>query len=755
MRHQNPEPAVNGTKIWSALYSIDNEVIDQKVLSRKNKAKSWAYGYNEDYDVIVISRDGTIGDIYLINSLKIALPKSPKSIDYEHDKWVPHQEPKELTRIKTMFDFKNMDYEFKVKHVDHINREFDRRDQGFWFKNKGKKTYMTGSHYMYLQHTKIDVGKPDFREANRIFYIFWEACKADNRCFGMMYLKIRRSGFSFMGSSESVNIATSAKDSRIGMLSKSGADAKKLFTDKVVPISLNYPFYFKPLQAGMDRPKTEILYSIPASKITKKNIRNSVDEDLEGLDTSIDWKSTDDNSYDGEKLLLLLHDESSKWIKPLSIKNNWRVTKTCLRLGSKIVGKCLMGSTCNALAKGGQNYKDLYEDSNPANRSKNGQTKSGMYSLFIAMEHNFEGYMDEYGHPVFETPKVPVIGVDGQKISMGVIEYWNNEVEAYSKDTGALNEFYRQFPRTEAHAFRDESKACLFDLTKLYQQIDYNDGALVKEHVLTVGSFHWKNGEKDTEVVWTPDLRGRFTLSWIPPKNLQNNVLKKNGKFYPKNSEIGSFGCDPYDISATVDGRGSNGALHGQTKFSLSENIPSSKFFLEYIARPYTAEIFFEEVLMACVFFGMPMLAENNKARLLYHFKNRGYRAFCLDRPDKARANLSRTEKELGGMPNNSEDVKQIHADCIDSYIKQNVGYDKEGIYRESDQCGDMYFNKTISDWAKFDINNWTKHDASISSGLALMANKRHDLMPKKEVSEISFTFARYDNSGNRSKIIR
>ena len=158
---------------------------------------------------------------------------------------------------------------------------------------------------------------------------------------------------------------------------------------------------------------------------------------------------------------------------------------------------------------------------------------------------------------------------------------------------------------------------------------------------------------------------------------------------------------------------------------------------------------------MACVFFGMPMLAENNKARLLYHFKNRGYRAFCLDRPDKARANLSRTEKELGGMPNNSEDVKQIHADCIDSYIKQNVGYDKEGIYRESDQCGDMYFNKTISDWAKFDINNRTKHDASISSGLALMANKRHDLMPKKEVSEISFTFARYDNSGNRSKIIR
>ena len=66
-----------------------------------------------------------------------------------------------------------------------------------------------------------------------------------------------------------------------------------------------------------------------------------------------------------------------------------------------------------------------------------------------------------------------------------------------------------------------------------------------------------------------------------------------------------------------------------------------------------------------------------------------------------------------------------------------------------------MFFNKTLSDWARFDINNRTKHDASISSGLALMANKRHDLIPKKEVSEISFNFVRFDNSGNRSKIIK
>ena len=193
---------------------------------------------------------------------------------------------------------------------------------------------------MYLQWSKIDVGAPDFREANRLFFIFWEACKADKRCYGMCYLKNRRSGFSFMSSAETVNLATISSDSRYGILSKSGADAKKMFTDKVVPISVNYPFFFKPIQDGMDRPKSELAYRVPASKFTRRKITaNEKQEELVGLDTTIDWKNTGDNSYDGEKLNLLVHDESGKWERPDNILNNWRVTKTCLRLGARVVGK--------------------------------------------------------------------------------------------------------------------------------------------------------------------------------------------------------------------------------------------------------------------------------------------------------------------------------------------------------------------------------------------------------------------------------
>lgn len=736
------------------LYTIVDNHIHKTALTTKNAKKSWTYGYHPDYDLVVISRDGTIGEIYDINGVKIALPSEPRSLHKGSNKWIAEEYPSELQKIKTVFDWNRKDNTFKSKYVDYIEQEFDRRDYGHWFMNNGKPTYITGTHYMYLQWTKIDIGLPEFRESNRIFYIYWEACKADNRSFGMCYLKNRRSGFSFMSSAEVCNTATLAKDARVGIMSKTGSDAKKMFTDKVVPIVRNYPFFFKPIQDGMDNPKTELAFRVPASKITRRNMDEEKTEDIEGLDTTIDWKNTADNSYDGEKLLLLIEDEAGKIEKPENILNGWRVRKTCLRLGAKIVGKCMMGSTSNALPKGGQNFKDLYYDSSTSKRSANHQTKSGLYSLFIPMEWNVEGYIDEFGWPVFEDPSKPVKGVDGEMITQGVISWWENEVSALKSDADALNEFYRQFPRTESHAFRDESKHSLFNLTKIYQQIDYND-SLIKEKFLTRGYFHWKNGEVDSEVIWTPDPKGRFIVSWIPSQELRNRKIVRNGKFYPGNESLGAFGCDPYDISGVVGGGGSNGALHGVTSFHMEQNVPCNEFFLEYIARPQTAEIFFEDVLMACVFYGMPILAENNKARLLYHFKNRGYRAYSMNRPDKHQSKLSKTEIEIGGIPNSSEDMRQAHASVINTYIEEHVGFDNEGTYRESGVIGSMYFNRTLEDWARFNINDRTKHDATISSGLALMAIKRYMFLPERKESKISIKFVKYDNRGSRSEIIK
>ena len=718
------------------------EPVKKTTITRMNRGKKWKYGYDKEHDLIVLSKNGIIGEIIEIQNLVIALPKPPKEI-YKHpdNKWVKQEYPKELQRIKNIFDWRSYPEENKEQWFDYIDEEFKRRDEGFWFINNNKPTWITGTHYMYLQWSKIDVGAPNYREANRLFYIFWEACKADKRCYGMCYLKNRRSGFSFMSSAETVNLATISSDSRYGILSKTGADAKKMFTDKVVPISINYPFFFKPIQDGMDRPKTELAYRVPASKFTRKKITaNEQIEDIQGLDTTIDWKNTGDNSYDGEKLNLLVHDESGKWERPDNILNNWRVTKTCLRLGSRIVGKCMMGSTSNALDKGGDNFKKLYNASDVTQRNRNGQTKSGLYSLFIPMEWNYEGFIDEYGHPVFDNPDTDVFDPDGELIDIGIVEHWENEAEGLKQDHDALNEFYRQFPRTEEHAFRDEAVNSVFNLVKIYEQVDYNEG-INSSAKFSTGNFQWVNGVKDTQVIFYPDQKGSFNISWIPPVNLQNRIVVKNGIKYPANEHMGAFGCDSYDISGTVDGRGSNGALHGLTKFSM-EDSPPNHFFLEYIARPQTAEIFFEDVLMALVFYGMPILAENNKPRLLYHLRRRGYRGYSMNRPDKIWNKLSVAEKEIGGIPNSSEDIKQAHAAAIEMYIQSHVGHLGDGNY------GNIYFNKTLNDWGRFDITKRTKFDATISSGLAIMACNRHLYKPNAlvEKPKLNINIAKYSN---------
>lgn len=737
----------------STLYRVLKDHVPKSVIDHNNSRKLWEYGYNEKHDMVVISKDGTIGEIYEIQNLLIALPKTPTEIDYEHNNWVKPNIPADLLKIRKISEWNRRDTNFKLKYHGFIEEQFERRENGYWFINNNVPTYVTGSHYMYLTWSKIDVGSASFRESNRIFWLFWEACKADHRSFGMCYLKNRRSGFSFMGASEASNLGTTYRDSKIGICSKTAKDAKSLFTDKLVPIVRNYPFFFKPIQDGSDNPKTELSFRVPATRLTRKSMDSEMEDEIDGLDTTIDHRATSDNAYDGEKLLMLIEDESGKIEAPNNILVGWRIRKTCLRLGSRIIGKCMMGSTVNELSKGGQQFKELYYDSDVTQRNSNGQTKSGLYSLFIPMEHNYEGYIDIYGHGIVEDPVKPIKNAEGYTVSTGVVTYWNNEAEALKADPKALNEHYRQFPRTESHAFRDEAVSSTFNLTNIYAQIEYNDG-LLKHGKITQGSFSWKDGIPDIEVIFTPDKRGRFYLSWIPPLELRNKVIKKDGLKYPMNDALGAFGCDPYDISATVDGRGSAGSLHGLTMLNVN-NAPSNMFFLEYIARPETAEIFFEEMIMACHFYGMPILIESNKTRLLYYFKNRGYRKFSINRPDKDANSLSKTERELGGVPSNGEDFINTHATAIETYIQKYVGYDITGVYRDPEEIGNMYFTRTLEDWSKFKPTDRTKRDASISSGLAIIATNRHTFNVKKEVKTVSIPIMRYDNTGTVSKLVR
>jgi len=704
---------------------------------------------NYDELSVCICPNGTQGESIEIGGLVITLPAVPpekKIVGHgaanELQLWQRVPMPEELSRIRSMDEWGEMPREFREKFRPYIEEEFRRRRDGFWFFNAGVPTYITGRHYMMLQWTKMDIGYPSYLAFQREIFLHMAACEVDPRCMGQLYTKCRRSGYTNICSSVLVDEATQIKDKLLGIQSKTGKDAQEnIFMKKVVQMFRHYPFFFKPIQDGTTNPRVELAFREPSKRITKNN-KTSFKGDA--LNTVINWKNTTNNAYDGEKLHILYLDEAGKWEKPTDIREAWRIQRTCLIVGRKIIGNALVGSTVNPLDKGGKQYKKLWEDSDPQSRNANGRTVSGLYRIFVPADEALEGFFDKHGNAVKEDPAAPIEGLDGEPIAFGSRTFLKNERSAMKSDTRELNEFIRQFPFSPEEAFRDSIEGSLFDISKIYDQIEHND--MLYPNPVVEGNFVWKDGRRDTEVVFRPMRNGRWRVAWMPPPALRNKREESRGKMIAPNSSLGCGGVDSYDLDATVDGRGSKGACHLYNKFNMQH--PSNIFVAEYISRPPMAKIFYEDILMASFFYGYPLLIENNKYGIVRYFEERGYDGYVLDRPDHLKSTSSSINVKTKGIPSNSQDVLQAHAQAIEDYIHQYVGYNEEG------EMGKMYLNRTLEDWIQFKITNRTKYDLSISSGLALLAAQKEKRKVKKtDFSEKKF-FRRYKyNAGGPSTL--
>ena len=660
--------------------------------------------------VVNICHDSTSGDIEVIGDLPIQLPVRPikKKILF-HDKpnseqfWVRQEMPDELQRIKGMDEWMAIPEEFRKRYTAYISQEFERRRKGLWFYNNGVPTYITGNHYFFLQWSKIDIGYPKFLEFQRLLFTHLEACNVDDRCLGQVYVKCRRSGYTQMTSSVLVNEGSQVKEKLLGIMSKTGGDAQEnIFMKKVMPIYKSLPFFFKPIQDGTTNPRMELAFREPSKRITKK-VKTATRGDA--LNTVINWKNTTNNAYDGEKLHILYMDEAGKWEKPTDIRESWRIHRTCLLVGRNIVGKAIVGSTVNPLDKGGRQFRDLVNSSDTTIRNENGRTKSGLYKLFVPAYEALEGFFDVHGKAVIEDPEAMVEGIDGNEVVIGAKTFLKNERKALVDDSYELNEVIRQFPFSEAEAFRDSAKSSVFNVQKIYEQVQYNQ-ELYPNPVLQ-GNFVWKDGQQDTEVYFKPDANGRWRVTWMPPFELRN----KSG---PQNNWLGVGGVDSYDIDATVDGRGSKGACHLYNKFNLQH--PANMFVAEYASRPPLAKIFYEDILMAAKFYGYCILIENNKYGIARYFEQRGYDNYLLNRPEHLGSGYGSSTKTKG-IPSNSQDIIQAHAQAIEAYIHSHVGRNEE-----TGEFGKMYFERTLEDWINFKVDDRTAFDLSISSGLALLA---------------------------------
>lgn len=731
----------------------------QEFYPEKDYYKNW---YDEENDAIILDPKGTKGEMIILDNLKLWLPEPPKNkkqilfsnLPIEEQYWKRQEPPRGLTP------------ENEEEYTDYILEEYRRRREGVWFMNNGKPTWVTGSHYMGLQWNEMleTGGYKEFRLAQCSLYYFALATIIDDRCVGMIFTKGRRSGFTEMALDHFVNMSTSIKNRKFGITSKTEDDAEVAFLKYSHAIQ-NLPFFFRPVVQGKIDDKKKMFFGKPSdnSKTAKQKNDTSTKDYLNVL---VDYRATATLAYDSIAMYLYLGDEAGKWIRPNNYIDHWTNVKPTMIQTGTVVGKALIGSTLNPLDKGGAEFQTLYYGSDVLNRNSNGETATGLYSYFLPAHKNYERFTDKYGvcHETVTTGE-SFINTKGKVEKQGALQYLEAKFKsAKSMGSKAYNNTRRLDPITIDDAFRDELQSQLFDIEKINCQLKFNRESRIEE-TLVRGNFYEKDGKKDAEVIWRPEENGRFLISWLPPVEMRNKIITKPVfgvvTKCPSNMDEGAFGIDSYDQSAVIDSKlistengvehnlGSKGAMHGVTGMNIG-NIPSNFFFLEYIARPKDADIFFEDALLAARFYSMPVLVENNKKMLLKHFKTRGYRGFCLSRFDKDVNRLSQDEKELGGIPNSSEDIKNMHWTAIETYINNFVGeyqaQNGEQPIREEGVVGSMPFNRTLSDWLRFDIQNRTKFDASISSGLALMAINRNKYRPVEERKPVSFKFRTYKN---------
>ena len=736
---------------------------NQEFYPEKDYHKEW---YDVETDSVMICPLGTKGEIITLDGLNIMLPKKPSN----KKKVLFHRYAKEEQYWRRTEMPKGLTPDNETAYADFILEEFRRRREGVWMMNNGEMVYLTPAHYMGMQWNQMSDtgGYKEFRMAQAKMYYFAQACILDKRCLGMFFVKGRRTGFTEMAIDHLINSSTSTKNGKYGMTSKTGDDAEVVFL-KYSYVVQNLPFFFIPVVKGKIDNIKEMVFGKPSSNSSaSKKSRDTSTKDY--LNTTTDYRATATLAYDSVKMKMYVGDEASKWERPHNYIDHLSNISPTMIQGGRVVGTAFIGSTVNPLEKGGKEFQTLDEGSNVMQRDDNGNTSTWLYSYFLPAHQNLEAYTDKYGvcHEIVQLGK-SFVNSQGELMLVGSLQYLENRFKSARK----LGEkFYwnarRLDPITKKDAFRDESVSTIFDEEKINAQLDYNEIYNIRRNLVR-GNLSWENNVLDSKVIWTPTEKGRFLIGWIPPEDMRNNRIKKRNEFghvswHPLNDDLGAFGIDTYDQDSTQGSKleetengseynqGSKGAMLGLTGTTIRD-CPSNYFFLEYITRPQTAEIFFEDCLMAAIFYGMPCLIENNKTRLLLHFRNRGYRGFSINRFDKPMNKLSQTEKDLGGIPSSGEEVIRTHWTSIESYIDKWVGpyYQGQNTFavREEGEMGSMPFERTLRDWLKFDVANRTKFDATIASGYAIMAvNRRPYIEPKKAGTGVaSVSFKTYSNA--------
>lgn len=497
---------------------------------------------------------------------------------------------------------------YNEKLEEYKKQEWDRRLNGFWFMNNGKAVFITGSHYMYMQHWVIDIGYPKFRFTDSEYFYFLQYCIEDPECMGMLEITKRRFGKTFRGGLFVIEYPTRTKMTNGGIQSKTGKDARKVFSKAIISPFKKLPKFFRPeydMSGGLT-PKTEL-------RLEKTNVRGKKAEenlDKDELGSLIDFETADTIAYDGQKLQRYFCDEWCKTTE-VNVYDRHEVIRYCLMDDSgKIIGKALYSSTVEKLDtdRDGiqQAAKTLWDDSDQLNRKENGRTASGLYRFFMTADRGRN--IDIYG-----------ISDEAKTIKEILADR-----ETVKHNPRSLTKRIKKEARTIEEAFSDDDDDCIFNLPKINaRKISLKENPVYKRTIQYYRDLdqvvRWRDVDPNkTELYWSHTPECDLSQPKEPRHFLQEKIRM------PSRAEKLVIGIDGY--SNNQGGKTYGSKLSGWMFLKFDTNNPekTGKFIGHIYGRPNEKGEMHNQILLAAEFHGSPAYYEFVADDYWTYFKDRG-----------------------------------------------------------------------------------------------------------------------------------
>lgn len=568
-----------------------------------------------------------MGEIVEIYGSKIRLPEEPATAEIINYGFERKQQKFIRPDLPTFFEQveynKDGDLLLTNEQELYAAQEVRRCKKGIWAMIGGRLRYITGKYYFFLQYYILEDGSiPEFREADRIYYLFHEYWFSIDWCLGNIRIKKRRQGASSQSCSNLLYEAIFYKNSNCGLLSKTKDDSQETFTQMVTAPYRELPVFLKPKQVNKEDSVTKLVFAHKSQNI-REGIAATIKKN-EGNNSTINFKAPVLNAYDRGRMSYILGDEFGKFPKDVPANQLLGIISKTLVKGVKRVGWIDMPSTTNEMSKGGgEEYKKIWDK---ANQFKRKPTVNRIVRFYQPAYEAYEGFIDEFGDSVIGVPtpeqyeylvsKWVAYTEDGDLKS----ELCEDDVKLGAKqyvlvkrreglDGIDLEEEIRMNPCTEEEAFMYAGTGCEFNSPNIQEQIRkleeeepyLRQMRLVPEKKITKSIFPGKADVIENIAKPMDDKKGGWFILELP--NKPNHFRKSGAYFEPMNKSMYQIGVDTTKDLISV--HGSKPVIVVFKKSCIIEGVEMGMYPIAMWLADTRLDIHFDEqVLLACKMYG-------------------------------------------------------------------------------------------------------------------------------------------------------